>query len=43
MLSWTILSIFGLKSTPVSYSDSDDKIQSLRVWDAPDWCLAFFW
>jgi hypothetical protein len=28
---------------PISPFGSEDRIQSLRVWDPPDFCLAFFW
>ena len=40
------MSAFGRSSTstaPGAFIPSDDKIQSLRVWEPPDFCLAFFW
>ncbi|KAK1921037.1 hypothetical protein DB88DRAFT_501993 [Papiliotrema laurentii] len=40
---WAILSIFGHQSSSSTASNGpDDKIQSLRVWEPPEFCLAFF-
>ena len=42
--SWTVLSIFGYQTQNHSYSGNNtEKIQSLKVWEPPEWCLAFFW
>lgn len=42
--SAAIMSMLGRPiDTPISPFGSEDRIQSLRVWDPPDFCLAFFW
>lgn len=42
--SHALLSAFGFRQPATSArGGSSDRIQSLRVWDPPDFCLAFFW
>ncbi|ORY32118.1 hypothetical protein BCR39DRAFT_587111 [Naematelia encephala] len=48
IIKWSFratLAVFGHSSNsklPGSFTPSEDKIQSLRVWDPPEFCLAFF-
>lgn len=42
-LTWrTVASIAGVEHTPRP-TGSMDMIQTLRIWDPPSFCLAFFW
>ncbi|KAL7422503.1 hypothetical protein Q5752_003151 [Cryptotrichosporon argae] len=45
LIRWSyagVLSAFGRRPPLASSSSGDDKIQSLRVWEPPEFCLAFF-
>lgn len=42
-LTWrTVASIAGVEQ-PARPSTGTDMIQTLRIWDPPSFCLAFFW
>lgn len=42
--SAAVMSMLGRPTDkPISPFGAEDRIQSLRVWDPPEFCLAFFW